>query len=394
MRLLTIRKCRQRYGSEEHFLRVAKGAAANGWEVHAVFPTTDETQTMIQDCAEHGIYYHPWKGFLEHTSPKLYYSLFVKALSLLPSTYRLMRIIQTVRPDVIQITLAAIFETPLFPLVSGILKIPSLVVFQVASEKLPVPDPLKNFYAWGRAKNQQWIAVSKQNRKNLSEMFSLHEENISLIHNGIELTSKFSELFPSQIQQLRREVRTELSIPENAPILLTVGRLSKDKGHIDLVEIIRPLVSESPELKFVWVGDGEQRKILESKIHRYGIERSVILCGYRNDVVRLMTAADLLVVASRHEGGCSSVVREAMLHRLPMVTSDAGGIPEVVLDGEHGAMFPAGNTQRMLKCIRWALQNPKEMRAMADKARKRIEVFSTDRMVENYIAAFKKLHPQ
>jgi len=346
---------------------------------------------MIQDCALHGIRHHPWKGFLEHTAQRWNHSLFVKFFSLLPTTYNLLRIMKAVRPDVVQITLAAVFETPLFHLVSGVLKVPSLVVFQVASAKLRAPNVIKKVYAWGRANNQRWITVSEQNRKNICETFSTPVEQVLLIENGTELTSEFSDCTPSHVELLRREVHAELTIPETATILLTVGRLAEDKGYSDLVEIVRPLLSEFPGLKFVWVGDGEQRTALERTIRRYGIERTVILCGYRNDVVRLMCAADLLIVASRHEGGCSSVIREAMVHRLPIISSDAGGIPEVVEPMVHGRLFPAGDRARMLESVRWALQHPEQMRAMTREARKRIEQHSTERMAEKYLSALEQL---
>ena len=82
------------------------------------------------------------------------------------------------------------------------------------------------------------------------------------------------------------------------------------------------------------------------------------------------------------------------MHRLPIVSSDAGGIPEVLHDGSHALLFPAQDNARMFDRVYEALSSPDKMRSLAEQARKRIEEFSSERMVENYLAILKKLHFQ
>jgi glycosyltransferase involved in cell wall biosynthesis len=81
-----------------------------------------------------------------------------------------------------------------------------------------------------------------------------------------------------------------------------------------------------------------------------------------------------------------------MVHKLPIVSSDAGGIPEVLDDGYHALLFPAGDIAKMLAHVNEALSNPDKMRSLAECARKRIEQFSSERMVENYLAVLRQLH--
>ncbi len=80
-----------------------------------------------------------------------------------------------------------------------------------------------------------------------------------------------------------------------------------------------------------------------------------------------------------------------MVNCLPIVCSDAGGIPEVVLDGIHGLVFPAKDTNQMYARRSDALAHPAKMRSLAEQARKRIEEFSAERMVEDYLAVFREL---
>ena len=86
-------------------------------------------------------------------------------------------------------------------------------------------------------------------------------------------------------------------------------------------------------------GMGTQRQALEAQVRRQNLQRHVRLLGYRGDISRLLRASDLFVLPSYYEGGCSAAIREAMVHRLPIVCSDAGGIPEVLQNGTHALMF-------------------------------------------------------
>lgn len=80
-----------------------------------------------------------------------------------------------------------------------------------------------------------------------------------------------------------------------------------------------------------------------------------------------------------------------MVNCLPIVCSDAGGIPEVITDGVHGLMFPARDTEALWARLSDALAHPAKMRTLAAQARKRIEDFSAERMVENYLTIFREL---
>ena len=81
-----------------------------------------------------------------------------------------------------------------------------------------------------------------------------------------------------------------------------------------------------------------------------------------------------------------------MVHKIPIVSSDAGGIPEVLIDGSHALLFPVGDMVGMRAKVNEALASPNRMRSLAERARIRIEDFSSERMVQNYLAVLRELH--
>jgi glycosyltransferase involved in cell wall biosynthesis len=262
-----------------------------------------------------------------------------------------------------------------------------LAVFQSGPLNYPSRLALKTL-TWARRRRQRWMAVSRHVLSNLQLVFSARADEIGILANGIEITKAPSE---AVTESLRRGLRFELEVPPSAKILLTTGRLDLNKGHADLLQIAPRIIDKFPDAIFVWAGDGAERNTLEAQVGLLGLQRHVRILGYRTDIERLLRASDLFVFPSHVEGGCSSSIREAMMNYLPIVCSDAGGIPEVIFDGVHGLMFPANNIDVMFARLCSALNHVNEMRSLAKQARQRIEGFSADRMIQEYLAVFHDL---
>jgi glycosyltransferase involved in cell wall biosynthesis len=154
--------------------------------------------------------------------------------------------------------------------------------------------------------------------------------------------------------------------------------------------VIPHLIKEFPDVKFVWVGDGELREDLINKVREYGIEDKVLFLGYRSDVPRLLKSADLFVFPTHYEGQPFALL-EAMGHGLPIVTSDASGIPELIENRVHGLLFRTGDSCDLSEALRWALMHSDSMKEMARNAQQRVQEFSEERMVKETLGVLKKL---
>ena len=103
-----------------------------------------------------------------------------------------------------------------------------------------------------------------------------------------------------------------------------------------------------------------------------GLDQSVILTGHLTDVIGLHHALDLYVQSSDYEGTPNSVL-EAMAMETPIVATEAGGTAELVHDGVHGRIIPIGDVDRLIYGIEAALADSVNTRAMADRARERVQ---------------------
>lgn len=383
-KLLMIFPSTLRGGVEEYNLTVSKGAARQGWDMHVAFPKTDGTASLIQDFVDSGIEYHGLaiaenKTWLPGSAR--HFPRFLKTLQLL----------LRLKPDIVQITLPAPDHCLGSILACGLLNIPTVVRFGLVP---PLEDPINpwriQLYNWARKRQQQWIVISKNNRHLLSQRFQIPEHDITCIYNGAKAI-KSPLVSVEQRRELRQRLLRELNLPDTARLLITVGRLNFQKGHQDLISAIPHIVRDFPDTRFVWVGDGELRPELETQLRTYVVTDRVVLLGYRTDVPQLLQAADLFVFPTHFEGGQSFAIAEAMAAGLPIVTSDASGIPEVIHHQVHGLVFRTGDSCDLLESIRWALGQPDAMQAMAENAYQRAQDFTEETMLQNYMDVWQKL---
>ena len=192
----------------------------------------------------------------------------------------------------------------------------------------------------------------------------------------------------------RADARSELGIGPDDPVVITVCRLFPAKGPAELVRAISVLRDRHPAVRLVVVG-GEMtpgfRAELEALVTSCDAERNVIFTGRRDDVERLMGAADVYAMPSLYEP-FGLVYAEAMAMRLPVVALDNGGTPEVVEHGVTGLLSPAGDHDALVKHLGVLLDDPAYRDALGSAGRARVERhFTAQRMARDVAAVYERI---
>lgn len=364
MRFLMVAPSTTRGGVEEYILQIASGAIKEGWDVHAGLPFVEGTRSLTEELSSLGARVH------RLPISEMRYRRLGNVRRDLPNLARTSRLLRKVEPDVAQVVLPMISQGFGSILAAGLLRTPTLVTFQLVPDDYTFTPRRLEAYRWARSRGQQWMTVSDHNREVVTAAFDVPGDQLVRIYNG---AASWPEADGDvEKADLRKDVRDELGLPEEAVIALTVGHLRERKGHSDLIDVIPELLDEFPDLRFVWIGEGNQRGELISRLRADNVDEKVVLTGYRPDVSRFFGAADLFLFPTHYEGS-PIVLAEAMAHRLPIVSSDASGISEIIEHDVHGLLYPADDSAQLLGSIRRALRNPDEMRRMADNARHRAE---------------------
>lgn len=257
-----------------------------------------------------------------------------------------------------------------------------------------LPEPLKGIQAFRLRVYEFWndvairrgvdrvIAVSTQIEQVLRGKYDVGK--IVQIHNGV----RTRKLDPTKTPSGLREA---LGINRAHYIIGTVGRLTPVKGHGHFLVAAQRLLQNRQDLHFVIVGDGPLLGSLVDQAQALGISDGVTFLGHRDDAFDLMSAMDIFVLPSLHEG-IPMVILEAMTMARPIVASRVGGIPEVITDAVQGLLVAAGDPDALADGCRKFLcdRSLAERCGLAGHLRVQ-EEFSSESMGEKVAALYREL---
>lgn len=223
------------------------------------------------------------------------------------------------------------------------------------------------------------IAVSENTAAYLRRVFP--RAAIHVVPNGIS----DRRVRPSRE---RAAIRREWGIHDDAPVIGFVGRLAPIKGADLFLQTAVRLGREFPSLCAVVVGDGEQRGELEAYAAAEGFS-GVRFLGHRDDVGDVLTAIDVVLMPSRHEG-LPLVLLETMTAGRPIVATAVGGIPEVV-DGRSAWLVAPESVDALTEATRAALTDPMRAEALAKRAQGTVHGFTAERMAERVIDVYRSM---
>ena len=219
------------------------------------------------------------------------------------------------------------------------------------------------------------IALTQQEKKDHLHFHIASEDKFSVVHSGINLGKFFNTSVDSA------GMKRELGIPEDNLVVGTAGRLTPVKGHRYLIEAARKIMNIRPDTTFVFLGDGELLDELKNIASKLGIEENVRFPGWRLDVAEVMSIFNIFVLPSLNEG-MGRVLVEAMALGKPIVASNVGGIPDLVVDGENGFLVPTGDVETMVARINDLLESMEKREKMGENGKKIAVNFSADVMVQ------------
>lgn len=157
-----------------------------------------------------------------------------------------------------------------------------------------------------------------------------------------------------------------------APVLCTIGRLSFEKGHADLLEALALLATRGHQMEAVLVGDGPERQALAARAQALGLGGRVHFAGYLDQPQRVLNDVDLMVLPS-HTEGLPNAALEALAMDVPVLATRVGGTPEVIDDGRTGRLVAARDPAAMAAALEEFLAQRAAWASMASCGRQHVE---------------------
>ena len=234
----------------------------------------------------------------------------------------------------------------------------------------------------------QYTTVSRDLRRWLIEVIGVPPERVVQIYNGVD-----QERFRPGPR--RPQLAPPGFLGEGSLVVGTVGRLAAVKDQATLLRAFARLCEDdaglAKRLRLVLVGDGPEREPLEALAAELGIGERTWFAGDRDEVAELLRLFDLFVLPSLGEG-ISNTILEAMATGLPVVATEVGGNPELVIPGENGLLVPSADADALAQALLALLRDARRRRTMGEASLARVRRdFHWDRTVARYLEVYDRL---
>ncbi len=233
-------------------------------------------------------------------------------------------------------------------------------------------------YRWLGHKVDGFIAVSNEVSESIiKELGEELRPKVFTINNGMRILNSG---FDSKIEN-----------PKSKILILTVGRLTEQKGHCYLIEAVAAVLPMYPNIEFLLVGEGELADELEAQAEQSGYGDHIHFLGRRNDVLALLAEADMFVLPSLWEG-LSIALLEAMAAGKPIVATAVSGTTQVMAHGQTGLIVPPADGAALAAAINQLLANPTQAHALGQAARQHVSThYSAEKQAKEHLALYRKI---
>jgi glycosyltransferase involved in cell wall biosynthesis len=190
--------------------------------------------------------------------------------------------------------------------------------------------------------------------------------------------------------------RASLGVPDGAPLIVSVARLFRGKGHFELLAALERVKRKYPNVRLAVVGsdypaDSGTTQMLKERARELGVEENVVFTGQRSDIAMLLAACDIFSLPSWEEP-FGLVFAEAMAMKRPVVALSSGGAPEVVEHGKCGLLSPPGNIDALAANLLRLLGDPALRTQFGENGRSRVEdLFTPQRMASDFAALYARI---
>ncbi|MEW6066683.1 MAG: glycosyltransferase [Nitrospirota bacterium] len=226
------------------------------------------------------------------------------------------------------------------------------------------------------------IAVSNAVKRDIIRYDRVPEDKIMVIYNGKEIDSFLN---------IKENIRTELGISPEIPVIGTVGRLTPQKGQKYLIEAISKLKNKFPGMVLLIAGDGPLKQKLEKYSEMLGLSEDIKFLGTRRDIPAILSAMDIFVLPSIWEGLCNALI-EAMAAGKPIIATDIQPNKEIISSERLGMLIPPENSDAIASSIELLLNNKGIAENMRELSRKKVALdYNINTSIQKYESLFEEI---
>lgn len=223
----------------------------------------------------------------------------------------------------------------------------------------PIKNNFLSRFKFNHKSVKKYICVSNAIEKILRNDLKQPNKCVT-VHSGIDL-NRFANSKRNYI------LHDLFDLPHETTIIGNISAIADHKDYFTFVDTAKLISGNRADVIFAIIGDGPLLNEIKDYIEEHGLTKKVLLTGFRKDIPNLIQDLDIFLMTSKTEG-LGTTVLDAIANYIPVVATNAGGIPEMIKHNQTGMLYNIGDTQNLAKGVQELLDHPKKRRSLTENA--------------------------
>ncbi len=243
----------------------------------------------------------------------------------------------------------------------------------------------------------RWLARLKYRSKKISAIICISKDVKRVLEQTLpddkRLVLIYDSINPSRFKTIdyKKTFHERYDLPLSKYIVANTSAVTHEKDHMTFVDAAEAVLASGLDVVFLIVGEGAERKSVEDYVREKSLSKSIYFLGFVDDISDVFKHASLLLMTSKKEG-LGSAILEAFYHRVPVVATSAGGIPEIVRHEDTGMLASISNAGEAARHVQTVLSQPHLGGKLAENGYRLVnEEFNSSRMAKETLAVYKKI---
>jgi len=240
------------------------------------------------------------------------------------------------------------------------------------------------------------LSLKKYNHSSIKKILSVSQKvqdvlspairdssKLKVVHSGIDLT-RFSGMNTGKL-------REELQLSKTTKLIANVAAIAPHKDYFTFVDTAAILVQQRSDLKFLIIGsDGGEAEKIKQYIQEKQLVQHFIFTGFRKDIPVILPEIDVFLFTSKEEGLGTSLL-DALASRVPVVATNAGGIPEIIQHQKNGLLASIGDAHQLAKNVQILLTQPSLATSLVKQGKETVQQFSKKQTARKTMIVYKEV---
>lgn len=243
--------------------------------------------------------------------------------------------------------------------------------------------------------SKNFLSRIKYNHNNIKKIICVSEASKNVLSNDINDQSKITTIYSginldTKIASPLIDIREKLGIDKKIKLIINTSALEQEKDYLTFLKAAKELIKKRDDVNFIILGKGSLENEIKTIVSDLSLQLYVKFLGFQSDVTPYLQQSDIFCICSKKEGLGTSIL-DAFANEIPVLATNVGGIPEIVINNSTGILIESGDYINMANELFDLLDNSDKRNKLIKNAKEKVKEFSKEITAKKTLQVYKKI---